>query len=63
MDSDEDYDAGSDDSEVPGGENSRKKSLHTFTETRAAYVLLKLAAAGKNNVQEGLKSLKRRASA
>ncbi len=63
MGSDEDYDAGSDDSEVHRGENSRKKSSHTFTETRAAYVLLKLAATGKNNVQEGLKSLKRRASA
>ncbi|KIW10453.1 hypothetical protein PV08_11417 [Exophiala spinifera] len=61
MDMDEDYDAGSDDSEAAGAEKSRKRSSHTFTETNAAYVLLKLA--GKDNVGAGLKSLKRRASA
>ncbi|KAL6247020.1 hypothetical protein RBB50_006327 [Rhinocladiella similis] len=61
MDIDEDYEAGSDDSEAPRAEKSRKRSSHTFTETSAAYVLLKLS--GKDNVGEGMRSLKRRASA
>jgi hypothetical protein len=64
MDIDEDYDAGSDDSEAPTGasKSARKKSSQAFTETKAAYVLMNLRAQG-NGVKEVPKSLKRRASA
>jgi hypothetical protein len=65
MDVDEDYDAGSDESD--GGVHvshlaARKKSSRGFTETKAAYVLMKLKT--KTNLfTSDVKSLKRRASA
>ncbi|KAL2408621.1 hypothetical protein ABEF93_005628 [Exophiala dermatitidis] len=64
MDIDEDYDAGSDDSDgaKPVTTTSRKRSSKVFNETKAAYVLMKLRTQ-TDTVKAGLKSLKRRASA
>jgi hypothetical protein len=65
MDIDEDYDAGSDDSD--GGmrqkdEIVRKKSSRGFTETKAAYMLMKLKTQ-TYLPKPDFASLKRRASA
>ena len=65
MDIDEDYDAGSDESENEKKANNlvtRKKSSRGFTETKAAYVLMKLKTQADMFKPE-IKSLKRRASA
>ncbi|OQU99439.1 hypothetical protein CLAIMM_05071 isoform 2 [Cladophialophora immunda] len=50
MEVDEDYDAGSDDSEDSKGQNNvaaRKKSSRGFTDTKAAYILMKLKTQGE----------------
>lgn len=63
MDIDEDYDAGSDESDGPKASmKTRKRSSKGFNETKAAYVLMKLRTQ-TDTVKAGLKSLKRRASA
>ncbi|EXJ57518.1 hypothetical protein A1O7_07866 [Cladophialophora yegresii CBS 114405] len=65
MDIDEDYDAGSDDSDGGPREKdgiARKKSSRGLTETKAAYVLMKLKAQTKFPKRD-FRSLKRRASA
>ncbi|KIW24076.1 uncharacterized protein PV07_09811 [Cladophialophora immunda] len=65
MEVDEDYDAGSDDSEDSKGQNNvaaRKKSSRGFTDTKAAYILMKLKTQGEM-FKADEKSLKRRASA
>jgi hypothetical protein len=65
MNLDEDYDAGSDESETEKKEGTlaaRKKSSRGFTETKAAYVLMKLKTQ-TDLFKPDLKSLKRRASA
>ncbi|KIX99723.1 uncharacterized protein Z520_04359 [Fonsecaea multimorphosa CBS 102226] len=65
MEVDEEYDAGSDDSEDSKGKNgvpARKKSSKGFSDTKAAYVLMKLKTHG-GTLKTDAKSLKRRASA
>lgn len=65
MNIDEDYDAGSDDSDIEMRENqfaARKKSSRGITDAGAAYLLLSLKK-HKDSIVTGLKSLKRRASA
>ncbi|EXJ88012.1 hypothetical protein A1O1_04939 [Capronia coronata CBS 617.96] len=63
MDVDEDYDAGSDNSDAAKAVmRTRKRSSREFTETKAAYVLMKLRTQ-TDTVKAGLNSLKRRASA
>ena len=65
MDVDEDYDAGSDASDnekSSANVAARKKSSRGFTETKAAYVLMKLKTQPEFCKAEA-KSLKRRASA
>ena len=65
MDIDEDYDAGSDKSEnekMAGGVAARKKSSRGFTNTKAAYVLMRLKTQTDLSKTD-VKSLKRRASA
>ncbi|OAL36446.1 hypothetical protein AYO20_04342 [Fonsecaea nubica] len=65
MDVDEDYDGGSDDSDDAKEKNTvmaRKKSSRGFTDTKAAYVLMKLKTQGEV-FQAKEKCLKRRASA
>lgn len=65
MDVDEDYDAGSDDSNSSGGEanlQNRKKSSRVFTEAKAACVLMKLSSQ-RDSQAEGSRPPKRRASA
>lgn len=65
FDMDEDYDAGSDDSDTGKRDNSpsnRKKSSKGFSETNAAYVLMKLKTQA-DTFKSDVKPLKRRASA
>ncbi|OAP56439.1 hypothetical protein AYL99_09618 [Fonsecaea erecta] len=66
MEVDEDYDAGSDDSsedsKVKNSVAARKKPSRGFTDTKAAYVLMKLKTQGEI-FKADAKSLKRRASA
>lgn len=62
---DEDYDAGSDDSDTGkrgDGIATRKKSSKGFSDTNAAYVLMKLKTQA-GSFKSDVKSLKRRASA